>query len=281
VLDAVEKAAIDYAIEQGVIIVASAGNAGEAGMGFPGAYAPVISVAASGWVGEWTTPLGNNTWWRTRDVADPTSADDFYITDFSSRQLDGQQLDVAAPGSWVVGPYQVNSGSTASYFFLGGTSMASPHVAGIAALLLAHHPLFQESLRARTPQRVAALFGMIRSLCVPYAFGGERIGGVPRLHGLAPVLRPSVDPQRPSHGGTAGNGREASAALREQLAAAAFQASAPQAGAFPTASLAAAVAGVSDPWTGGRGYAPAALGVQEWPYHALLETLRQRFGGWS
>ena len=47
-LDAVEKAAVDYAIAQGVIIVASAGNEGTAGMGYPGAYAPVISVAASG-----------------------------------------------------------------------------------------------------------------------------------------------------------------------------------------------------------------------------------------
>ncbi|HSM25149.1 MAG TPA: S8 family serine peptidase, partial [Anaerolineaceae bacterium] len=59
VLDAVEKAAIDYAIDQGVIIVASAGNTGTAGMGYPGAYAPVISVAASGWVGDWTAA----SWW--------------------------------------------------------------------------------------------------------------------------------------------------------------------------------------------------------------------------
>ena len=80
-LDAVEKAAIDYAIEQGVIIVASAGNEGEAGMGYPGAYAPVISVAASGWIGEWTA----DGWWRTLDVPDPTNPEDFYIADFSSR----------------------------------------------------------------------------------------------------------------------------------------------------------------------------------------------------
>lgn len=131
-LDAVEKAAIDYAIGKGVIIVASAGNSGEAGMGYPGAYAPVISVAASGWVGEW--PAGNRSWWNNLDVPDPTSADDYYIVDFSSRELSGQDLDVAAPGSWVVGPYQVNSGQT-SYYFLGGTSMASPHVAGIVALM--------------------------------------------------------------------------------------------------------------------------------------------------
>ncbi|HAL74074.1 MAG TPA: Subtilisin DY, partial [Clostridiales bacterium] len=130
VLDDVEEAAIDYAISKGVIIVASAGNNGEAGMGYPGAYAPVISVAAAGWIGEWT--VGG--WW-TKNVADPTNPAEFYITSFSSREKEGQDLDVAAPGSWIVGPYQVNSGQL-SYYYLGGTSMASPHVAGVVALMM-------------------------------------------------------------------------------------------------------------------------------------------------
>lgn len=133
-LDAVEKAAIDYAIAQGVIIVASAGNRGEDGMGYPGAYEPVISVAASGWVGEWLA----GGWWYG-NVADPTNPADFYIADWSSRELSGQDLDVAAPGSWVVGPYQLQSGWT-SYYYLSGTSMASPHVAGIVALMLQKNP---------------------------------------------------------------------------------------------------------------------------------------------
>ena len=132
ILDAVEQAAIDYAVSKGVIIVASAGNEGEAGMGYPGAYEPVISVAASGWVGEWR-PAGNRSWWWNRNVPDPTNTADYYITDFSSRKLPGQDLDVAAPGSWCVGPYQVNG--QISYYYLGGTSMASPHVAGIVALM--------------------------------------------------------------------------------------------------------------------------------------------------
>lgn len=139
-LDAVEKAAIDYAVANGVIIVASAGNSGTAGMGYPGAYAPVISVAASGWIGEWSlTGLDKGKWWYAVDVVDPTNALDYYITDFSSRAKPGQDLDVAAPGSWVLGPYQVNSGQL-SYYYLGGTSMASPHVAGIVALMAQKFP---------------------------------------------------------------------------------------------------------------------------------------------
>jgi hypothetical protein len=140
-LDAAEQAAMDYAISKGVIIVASAGNEGNAGMGYPGAYPPVISVAASGWTGQWLAgPDGNpNNWWNADDVADPTNPAHFYIADFSSREKAGQQLDVTAPGSWVVGPYQINSGQL-SYFYLSGTSMSSPHVAGVVALMCQKKP---------------------------------------------------------------------------------------------------------------------------------------------
>jgi len=110
-------------------------------MGFPGAYAPVISVAASGWVGEWQPSPEGTRWWYGLDVPEAHDPDQFYITDFSSRELEGtdQDLDVVAPGSWIVGPYQVNSGQT-SFYYLGGTSMSSPHVAGIVALMAEKYP---------------------------------------------------------------------------------------------------------------------------------------------
>ncbi|MFC1785021.1 S8 family serine peptidase [Candidatus Neomarinimicrobiota bacterium] len=133
--DPLEEAAIDYAIDAGVIIVASAGNGGEAGMGYPGAYQPVISVAMSGWDREWEI----GTWWFTIDIPEGSApASSYYIDDWSSRELPGQELDVTAPGSWIVGPYQTNSGQL-SYYYLGGTSMASPHVAGLVALMAQNH----------------------------------------------------------------------------------------------------------------------------------------------
>ena len=97
-------------------------------------------------------------------MADPTKANDFYITDFSSREKPGQDLDVAAPGSWVVGPWQLQSGKT-SFFFIGGTSQASPHVAGIAALML------QKNATLNQPQ----IENILETTAIPLAPGCRNV----------------------------------------------------------------------------------------------------------
>ncbi len=83
-------------------------------------------------------------------------AGDTYVTDFSSRALTATQagaLDVLAPGSWVRGPFAGDPGynhlpwwshgiadlvgnNTGNFYYVGGTSMATPHVASVAALVL-------------------------------------------------------------------------------------------------------------------------------------------------
>jgi subtilisin family serine protease len=197
-LDVLEKAAIDDAIAQGIIIVASAGNSGPDGaMGYPGAYAPVISVASAGYVREWQ---GSNSWWNNAvsNTADPTDPAEYYISEFSALRTgtgpNAQDLDVAAPGSWVVGPFQSNQSSRSNWFFLGGTSMASPHVAGIVALMLDKSTTLGEEAPAN---RAARAEQILTSTATAIPFAGQMVRPGP---GRAPVLVESWTTDRSGSG---------------------------------------------------------------------------------
>jgi subtilisin family serine protease len=162
--DPVEKAAIDAAVKAGVVMVASAGNSGDAGMGYPAAYEPVISAGAGGWVNQWNQ-YPDKTWWL--DDVPETGVDQVFIVDFSSRSINSAQyLDVIAPGRMMLLPYPcVNlykdgelvqrtnvkacqskpgqteaSSATFQYLFISGTSFSSPATAGVVALMLQKNP---------------------------------------------------------------------------------------------------------------------------------------------
>lgn len=164
----VEKEAIDYAIEKGCIVVAAAGNSGTKQMDYPGAYSPVISVASGGWtlenIGTGESPHAPPYRWWLSDVPENFYTPDengnkfqLFVNDFSGRPNStlGQSwcdLDICDPGSWVVGPYSPYGSLIPGgfgYYYVGGTSQATPHASGIAALVLERYPnLVQQEMEA-------------------------------------------------------------------------------------------------------------------------------------
>ena len=100
------KDAIDYAYRKDVVMVAASGNDNSSQPSYPAAYPEVLSVAAVDNYGE-RAPFSNY----------------------------GDYIDVAAQGVQIASAY-----FNKQYAALSGTSMAAPHVAGLAGLIRSINP---------------------------------------------------------------------------------------------------------------------------------------------
>jgi len=113
--------ACEYAWNNGVVVVCAAGNSSTSSPFYPAAYTVCISVSATNYLDQ--------------------------LADYSNY---GSTIDICAPGGdgddnngdgYMDGVLQNTFGTSGDgYYFYTGTSMASPHVAGVAALVKCANP---------------------------------------------------------------------------------------------------------------------------------------------
>jgi hypothetical protein len=151
----------------GVACIAAAGNSGDA-VQYPASSPHVLAVAAIGKTGEFPPDS-----YHTQTMNGDADAEGYFTARFSCH---GPRVDVCAPGVAIVSSVPPNN-----FAAWDGTSAAAPHVTGLAALVLAHHPAFQGPGRAPNADRVERLFQLIRLSARRVTLGEQtRIGyGLP------------------------------------------------------------------------------------------------------
>ncbi|MFI6490570.1 S8 family serine peptidase [Streptomyces sp. NPDC050564] len=181
----------------GIACVAPTGDTGGP-VAFPGSLPTVFAVGALGVFGSYPQDTSQAT-----HSGPQLTPEGLFAAPFSGY---GPGIDAVAPGVAVM-----SCAPQGGYAALDGTGTASAHVAGLAALVLAHHEDFHGQLLPRGPGRVQHLFEIIAASCRQLAFPGTaegaRVGrGLPDALvalGLAPgvQLAPALSPYAASMAG--------------------------------------------------------------------------------
>ncbi len=183
---------IEEARLAGVACIVAAGNSAGP-VQFPATLPTVLTVAAVGKTE--TYPADSHH--ATQVVGQPTQ-EGYFSASFTCF---GPEVDVVAPGVAIL-----SSVPGEDYAAWDGTSMATPHVTGLAALVLAHRADFQQQF-ANPAERVQRLFDVIQGSCQPLPdLGPGRAGaGLPDApHALGLAEGPFPVQRRPVVGLAAG-----------------------------------------------------------------------------
>ena len=118
--DQLEHDHIVKAVKNGITVVVAAGNDSDGHANYPAAYEEAIAVAATRQGYQFDNMYSGSNYGPEIDIAAPG----------------GEIYSTNAPGSEIAGIINDNS----DFVLLSGTSMASPNVAGVAALILSKNP---------------------------------------------------------------------------------------------------------------------------------------------
>lgn len=132
----------------GIACIVAAGNSGGR-VQYPASSPNVLAVAAIGRINEFPPDS-----YHVQTVTPMMDNNGFFAAKFSCF---GPEIAVCGPGVAIASSVPPNN-----YAVWDGTSMAAPHITGLAALVLAHHPDFQSAFKAKSVERVERLFQIIR-----------------------------------------------------------------------------------------------------------------------
>jgi hypothetical protein len=152
-------AKVAEARQNGIACIAAGDSA--AGLGWPAALPQVLAVGAIGQLGTFPPEATD-----TATLTSQLTPEGFFVPAFSSGGPDSPAVDCCAPGVAVISGLP-----PASYGPLSSTGTAAAHVTALAALILAHHPLFRREPgrpdMTRDSARPTRLLEVIKDSCRP------------------------------------------------------------------------------------------------------------------